>query len=61
MKGLPNISVKMVDKISEILENGYLSKARELYDDEKTKILDMFGKIWGAGPITAEHWYHQVS
>ncbi|XP_065202187.1 DNA polymerase lambda-like [Planococcus citri] len=59
VKGLPNISAKMVDKIAEILENGYLTKARELYTDEKTKILDMFGKIWGAGPTTAELWYQK--
>ena len=49
----------MIDKIAEILENGYLTKAHELFTDEKTKILDMFGKIWGAGPITAEMWYQQ--
>lgn len=60
MKNLPNISAKIIDKISEILENGYLIKARELYDDEKTKTLDLFGKIWGAGPITAHQWYQQV-
>lgn len=48
----------MALKIMEIIELGKLSKAEDIMDG-KTKILDIFCKVWGAGPSTAETWYAQ--
>ncbi|XKL59231.1 hypothetical protein PGB90_000247 [Kerria lacca] len=58
LKSLPNITPKIIDKISEIMEDGYLSKVQDIYD-EKTKTLEMFSKIWGAGPVTVQLWYQK--
>lgn len=41
------------------MEDGYLSKVQDIYD-EKTKTLEMFSKIWGAGPVTVQLWYQKV-
>lgn len=46
----------MASKIMEILESGKLKKVDEIVD-EKTKVLECFCNVWGAGPTTAENWY----
>lgn len=58
---MPHLSAKMLDKISEILEDGFSSKAKDVCNDEKTKVLEMFSKIWGTGPVTAQLWYQKVT
>lgn len=47
----------MALKIVEIMESGTLRKVEELCSDQKTQVLNMFCKVWGAGPSAAEHWY----
>ncbi|KAL0269978.1 UNVERIFIED_CONTAM: hypothetical protein PYX00_007542 [Menopon gallinae] len=53
---IPGIGERMASKIMEILESGKLTKVEEIVD-EKTKVLELFCNVWGAGPTTAENWY----
>lgn len=55
---IPGVSEKMALKIVEIIEFGKLGKVDEIVD-EKTKILDVFCKVWGVGPSTADAWHAQ--
>jgi len=50
---------KMADKIEEILASGKLQKVGEVCGDERAVTLDLFNRIWGVGPTTAESWYTQ--
>eukprot|EP00095_Tigriopus_kingsejongensis_P006026 maker-scaffold671_size114370-snap-gene-0.35 protein:Tk06026 transcript:maker-scaffold671_size114370-snap-gene-0.35-mRNA-1 annotation:"dna polymerase lambda-like" len=56
---LPNVGRKMADKIAEILEDGSLRKVAEICDNEKMHTLDLFNRVWGAGPKTAEQWFQR--
>ena len=56
---IPNVGKKMADKIVEIVEEGSLRKVQEVCDNERIRTLDLFGRVWGAGPATAEKWYGQ--
>lgn len=54
---LPNVGQKMADKIIEIIEHGSLQKVSEVCDNERMRTLDLFNRVWGAGPKTAEQWF----
>lgn len=56
---IPNVGPKMADKIMEIINEGSLQKVKEVCESEKLKILDLFSRVWGAGPKTADKWYEQ--
>jgi DNA polymerase lambda len=49
----------MADKIAEILEDGQLRKVQEVCDSERVRVLELFTRVWGAGPTTADLWYRQ--
>ena len=34
-----------------------MRKVSEVCDSEKMRVLDLFTRVWGAGPSTAEQWY----
>ena len=46
-------------QIAEIVEDGSLRKVSEVCDSEKMRVLDLFTRVWGAGPSTAEQWYQK--
>ena len=46
-----------IPQIAEIVEDGSLRKVSEVCDSEKMRVLDLFNRVWGAGPSTAEQWY----
>ena len=56
---IPNVGKKMADKIWEIVEDGELRKVAEVCGSEKVRTLDLFNRVWGVGPTTAEKWFEQ--
>lgn len=56
---IPGIGGRLADKIAEILESGRLRKVAEVCEGEEAKTLSLFLGVWGAGPTTAQMWYHQ--
>nr|CAD7412418.1 unnamed protein product [Timema cristinae] len=56
---LPGVGAKMAAKVQEIIDCGQLRKVQEICESEKTSVLEIFTKVWGAGPSTAESWYQQ--
>ena len=56
---IPSVGAKMADKIWEIVEDGELRKVAEVCGSEKVQTLDLFNRVWGVGPTTAERWYEQ--
>ena len=51
----------MADKIVEILESGSLRKVGQVCESEKAQVINLFNRVWGAGPASAEMWYQQVN
>ena len=49
----------MADKIVEILESGSLRKVGQVCESEKAQVINLFNRVWGAGPASAEMWYQQ--
>ncbi|XP_075222857.1 DNA polymerase lambda-like [Lycorma delicatula] len=58
-KNLPGIGDRMALKVKEMLEEGHIRKVDEICGDEKSKVLDLFSGVWGAGPATVQAWYQQ--
>ncbi len=56
---IPNVGRKMADKIMEIVEEGSLQKVAEVCEGEKVRTVDLFNRVWGVGPATAERLYEQ--
>lgn len=56
---IPGVGGKMADKIMEILESGSLQKVSEVCGSERVQTVELFTRVWGAGPATAESWYQQ--
>jgi hypothetical protein len=44
---IPGLGQKMADKIGEIIESGKLRKTAEVCDNEKTRTMALFTRIWG--------------
>lgn len=57
---MPGIGNRMALKVKEMLEEGHIRKVDEICGDEKSKVLDLFSGVWGAGPATVQAWYQQV-
>lgn len=53
------IGKSIAEKIQEIIDTGKLKDIKT--DDAKQKqvVVDMFLKVWGAGPVAANRWYEQ--
>ena len=49
---MPAVGKRLADKIWEIVNSGHLRRLDHI--DEKQAVIDMFGKIWGAGPTCAQ-------
>uniref|UniRef100_A0A2R5LF19 DNA polymerase lambda n=1 Tax=Ornithodoros turicata TaxID=34597 RepID=A0A2R5LF19_9ACAR len=58
-KALPNIGQRLADKIWEIVQQGKLRKLEQFQSQENVSALNLFNKIWGVGPATAERWVQQ--
>ncbi|XP_023236000.1 DNA polymerase lambda-like [Centruroides sculpturatus] len=56
---LPGIGKSLANKIWEIIESGHLRKIDEICSGQKVEAINLFTKIWGAGPTTAEQWVQQ--
>ncbi|KAG0414194.1 hypothetical protein HPB47_008622 [Ixodes persulcatus] len=60
-RSLPKVGERLADKIWEIVERGKLRKLEEFQGQERLTALQLFTKIWGSGPSTAERWVHQTA
>uniref|UniRef100_A0A131XSZ4 DNA polymerase n=1 Tax=Ixodes ricinus TaxID=34613 RepID=A0A131XSZ4_IXORI len=58
-RSLPKVGERLADKIWEIVERGKLRKLEEFQGQGRLTALQLFTKIWGSGPSTAERWVHQ--
>lgn len=58
-RALPNIGKRLADKIWEIVQQGRLQKLEEFQSQENLVAQNLFTKIWGAGPSTAQKWVQQ--
>lgn len=56
---IPGVGQKMADKVMEIVESGSLQKVDEVCNSEKMRTIDLFTRVWGAGPTAAGNWYEQ--
>ena len=56
---LPGIGESMEQKIKEFLRVGYITEAVRLFDDERIQIIQMFQRIYDAGPKKARAWYEK--
>lgn len=54
---VPGIGSGIKKKVAEFLNEGKMSKLDELQGDSKLQVLDLFGKIWGVGPVAAQKLY----
>uniref|UniRef100_A0A1E1XQK5 DNA polymerase n=1 Tax=Amblyomma sculptum TaxID=1581419 RepID=A0A1E1XQK5_AMBSC len=58
-RSLPNIGERLADKIWEIVQQGKLQKLEEFQSQENLVSQNLFTKLWGAGPATAQKWVQQ--
>ncbi|BBN16358.1 DNA polymerase lambda [Marchantia polymorpha subsp. ruderalis] len=59
VKGLPAIGKSMQDQIAEILKTGKSSRLEHFKEDEKVRVVSLFGAVWGIGPSTAQKLYEK--
>ncbi|KAG9449595.1 hypothetical protein H6P81_009560 [Aristolochia fimbriata] len=59
VKDLPAIGKSMQEHIHEIVTTGKLSKLEHFENDEKVRIVALFGEVWGIGPATALKLYEK--
>ena len=57
---LPNVGRRLAEKIAEIAESGSLEKLEVLQSSDSLRAVQLFMKIWGVGPETANVWANQV-
>eukprot|EP00742_Colponemidia_sp_Colp-10_P010216 GILJ01011208.1.p1 GENE.GILJ01011208.1~~GILJ01011208.1.p1 ORF type:complete len:660 (+),score=72.48 GILJ01011208.1:80-2059(+) len=56
-QGIKGVGKKTNEKIVEILESGKLQRLEEQKKDERYASINLYARIWGAGPKACERWY----
>ncbi len=59
-RSIPHVGERLAAKIWEIISSGGLRRLEHV-DKQKERTIDMFKKIHGVGPTTAQQFYAQVS
>ncbi|ORX92507.1 Nucleotidyltransferase [Basidiobolus meristosporus CBS 931.73] len=54
---IPRVGKRLADKIGEIIASGHLQRLD--YIGEDVQVMEMFTKVYGAGPYQAQVWYNQ--
>ena len=57
---LSNVGRRLAEKIAEIAESGSLEKLEVLQSSDSLRAVQLFMRIWGVGPETANVWANQV-
>lgn len=57
---LPNVGKSLAEKIAEISDSGSLHKLEVFQSSDSLKSIQLFMRIWGVGPETANQWANQV-
>ena len=58
---IPGVGSKIAAKVSEFLASGHLRKVEEICGSERSQVVELFTKVWGVGPATAQSWFQQVT
>lgn len=58
---IPGVGSKIAAKVSEFLASGHLRKVDEICGSERSRVVELFTKVWGVGPATAQGWFQQVT
>ena len=53
------VGVKLINKINEILKNGFLEETVELKNNSSFKIIELFSNIYGIGPKNAHKFVNE--
>lgn len=56
---IPGVGSKIAAKVSEFLASGCLRKVDEICGSERSQVVELFTKVWGVGPATAQSWFQQ--
>ena len=48
---------RIAAKVEEICRTGTLRQLNHKTSNAENQALDLFGKVWGAGPTTAKKWF----
>jgi DNA polymerase/3'-5' exonuclease PolX len=59
VKDIRGVGETTLHFIGEFLRTGRIAEAERLADDPQLKVIGMFCKIYGVGPITAHKWYDE--
>lgn len=59
MDSLPYIGDGIKKKIKEFLDTGVIQRFEFLKNDERALTLDLFGEVWGIGPVAAGKLYQK--
>ena len=57
---LTNVGRSLAEKITEIAESGSLEKLEVIMSSDSLRAVQLFMRIWGVGPETANVWANQV-
>ncbi|KAH3742644.1 DNA polymerase lambda [Pelomyxa schiedti] len=59
LKSIPSVGESIFKKVAEIIETGALRRLEEISNNPQEITVNLFSKIFGAGPESCQKWYTQ--